>query len=100
MDHEGSQVAAWLKRSYRITAFVLRYRLGPDYHHPIELGDAQRAIRYVRAHAVEYGVKPDRIGVWGFSAGGHLASSTGTHFDAGKQGSSDESIAKAAVRIS
>jgi acetyl esterase/lipase len=61
----------------------LKYRLGQKYHHPIELGDAQRAIRYVRLHAAEYGYDPNRIGIWGFSAGGHLASSTGTHFDAG-----------------
>jgi acetyl esterase/lipase len=88
IDHEGSQIAAWLN-SYGIPAFVLRYRLGPKYHHPIELGDAQRAIRYVRAHASEYGIDPHRIGVWGFSAGGHLASSTGTHFDNGKPDSGD-----------
>ncbi|MBV9084780.1 MAG: alpha/beta hydrolase [Acidobacteriaceae bacterium] len=88
MDHEGAQVAAWLN-SYGMTAFVLRYRLGPKYHHPVELGDAQRAIRYVRAHAADYKVDPHRIGVWGFSAGGHLASSTGTHFDSGKPDSND-----------
>ncbi len=88
IDHEGAQIAAWLN-SYGIPAFVLRYRLGPKYHHPIEIGDAQRAIRYVRAHAAEYGIDPHRIGVWGFSAGGHLASSTGTHFDNGKADSSD-----------
>jgi acetyl esterase/lipase len=66
-----------------IAAFVLRYRLGPSYHHPIELGDAQRALRMVRALATEFHVAPDRIGVWGFSAGGHLAATLGTHFDAG-----------------
>ena len=88
VDHEGAQIAAWLN-SYGIPAFVLRYRLGPKYHHPVELGDAQRAIRYVRAHAADYGIDPHRIGVWGFSAGGHLASSTGTHFDSGKADSSD-----------
>ncbi len=88
MDHEGAQVAAWLN-SYGINAFVLRYRLGPKYHHPVELGDAQRAVRWVRAHAGEYGFNPDRIGVWGFSAGGHLASSVGTHFDAGNASSTD-----------
>lgn len=88
MEHEGSQIAAWLN-SYGISAFVLRYRLGPKYRNPIELGDAQRAIRYVRAHAAEYGIDPHRIGIWGFSAGGHLASSAETHFDAGKADSSD-----------
>jgi acetyl esterase/lipase len=88
IDHEGAQIAAWLN-SYGIPAFVLRYRLGPRYHHPIELGDAQRAIRWVRAHAKDYGVDPHRLGVWGFSAGGHLASTAGTHFDSGKPDSSD-----------
>jgi acetyl esterase/lipase len=88
MDHEGHQIAAWLN-SYGISAFVLRYRLGPKYHHPVELDDAQRAIRYVRAHAAEFGIDPHRIGVWGFSAGGHLASSTGTHFDTGNPNSAD-----------
>jgi acetyl esterase/lipase len=88
IDHEGQQIAAWLN-SYGISAFVLRYRLGPKYHHPVELGDAQRAIRYVRAHAAEFGIDSHRIGVWGFSAGGHLASSIGTHFDNGNTNSSD-----------
>ncbi len=87
-DHEGAQIADWLN-SYGISAFVLRYRLGPKYHHPIELGDAQRAVRYVKLHAGEYGIDAHKIGVWGFSAGGHLASSVGTHFDAGKSDSSD-----------
>jgi acetyl esterase/lipase len=81
-EKEGTNIAEWLN-GYGISAFVLKYRLGPKYHHPIELGDAQRAIRYVRLHAAEYGYDPNRIGIWGFSAGGHLASSTGTHFDAG-----------------
>lgn len=88
MDHEGSQIAAWLN-SYGISAFVLRYRLGPKYHHPIEMGDGQRAIRYVRSHAAEFGIDPGRIGVWGFSAGGHLAATVGTHFDAGKPDAAD-----------
>jgi len=88
IDYEGYQVAAWLN-SYGITAFVLRYRLGPKYHHPVELGDAQRAIRYVRMHAAELGIDPHRIGVWGFSAGGHLAASTGTHFDSGNASNPD-----------
>jgi len=82
MDHEGKQIAEWLN-ARGIAAFVLRYRLGPSYHHPIELGDAQRALRMVRALATDFRVAPDRIGVWGFSAGGHLAATLGTHFDAG-----------------
>jgi len=88
VDHEGVQVARWLN-SLGVTAFVLRYRLGPRYHHPVELGDAQRAIRTVRSRAAEYALRPDRIGVMGFSAGGHLAATTGTHFDAGQAGSAD-----------
>lgn len=88
MDKEGDQVARWLN-SLGVTAFVLKYRLGPKYHHPIELGDAQRAIRTVRSRAAEYRVEPDRIGIMGFSAGGHLASSAGTHFDAGNPAAPD-----------
>ncbi len=88
IDHEGAQIAAWLN-SYGITAFVLRYRLGPVYHHPIELGDAQRAIRWVRAHAHQYGVNADQIGIWGFSAGGHLAATAATHSDSGNPAATD-----------
>jgi len=88
MDHEGKQIAEWLN-ARGIAAFVLKYRLGPRYHHPIELGDAQRALRTVRAQAAEFRVAPDRIGVWGFSAGGHLASTLGTHFDAGDPNAPD-----------
>ncbi len=87
-NHEGRQIANWLN-SYGIAAFVLKYRLGPRYHHPIELGDAQRAIRTVRSRAKEFAIESDRVGIWGFSAGGHLASTTGTHFDAGKADAPD-----------
>jgi acetyl esterase/lipase len=79
MDHEGAQVATWLN-SLGITAFVLKYRLGPKYHHPAEMSDVQKALRTVRARAAEYGVAADKIGVLGFSAGGHLASTAATHF--------------------
>jgi len=88
MNHEGWQVAYWLNAA-GVSAFVLKYRLGPRYHHPIELGDAQRAIRLVRAHAAEYGLKPDRIGMMGFSAGGHLTSTAETHFDSGDPNAPD-----------
>jgi acetyl esterase/lipase len=88
MNYEGRQVANWFNAA-GIPAFVLKYRLGPRYHHPIELGDAQRAIRYVRAHAADYGIKPDRIGMLGFSAGGHLTSTAETHFDAGDPNAAD-----------
>lgn len=80
MDKEGDQIARWLN-SIGVAAFVLKYRLGPKYHHPVELGDAQRAIRTVRQKANEYRLLPDHIGIMGFSAGGHLASTAGTHFD-------------------
>lgn len=82
MNHEGRQVANWLN-SLGVTAFVLKYRLGPRYHHPIELGDAQRAIRIVRSQAQEFGISPDRVGIMGFSAGGHLAATAATHFETG-----------------
>ena len=88
MNHEGRQVASYLN-SMGIVAFVLKYRLGPRYHHPVELGDAQRAIRTVRAKAAEWRIAPDRIGIMGFSAGGHLAATASTHFDAGKADADD-----------
>jgi len=87
-DHEGRPVAEWLN-SIGITAFVLKYRLGPRYHHPSPLHDAARAIRLVRARAAEWQIDPKRIGILGFSAGGHVASTIGTHFDAGQPNSSD-----------
>jgi len=88
MNNEGRAPANYLN-TLGIAAFVLRYRLGPRYHHPIEIGDAQRAIRLVRSRAAEWHIAPDRIGMMGFSAGGHLASSAATHFDAGKADAAD-----------
>jgi acetyl esterase/lipase len=88
MNHEGRQVAGYLN-SLGMAAFVLRYRLGPRYHYPIELQDAQRAIRTLRAHAAEWRIDPARIGIMGFSAGGHLAMLASTHFDTGLTSSSD-----------
>ena len=88
MDHEGRQVAAYFN-AMGVSAFVLKYRLGPKYRHPIELGDAQRAIRLVRTRAQEFGVLPDRIGMMGFSAGGHLTATAGTHFDSGTADAAD-----------
>jgi acetyl esterase/lipase len=87
-NHEGRQVANYLN-SLGMAAFVLRYRLGPRYHHPIELGDAQRAVRTLRTHAAEWRLDPARIGILGFSAGGHLAMTASTRFDAGNPGASD-----------
>jgi len=81
MDHEGEQVARWLN-SLGIAAFVLKYRLGPRYHHPAMINDAEQAIKIVRGRAAEFGIAPDRIGIWGFSAGGHLAATASTHFTA------------------
>lgn len=88
MNHEGRQVANYLN-SMGVMAFVLKYRLGPEYHHPVELGDAQRAIRMLRSHATEWRIAADRIGIMGFSAGGHLAMSASTHFDPGDAGAVD-----------
>src|SRR4051812_28961682 len=68
-EHEGTEVAEWL-RSIGVSAFVLKYRLGPKYHHPAMLNDAQRAIRTVRGRGQEWGVDPKRVAILGFSAGG------------------------------
>lgn len=87
--HEATPIGQWLAKN-GITAFVLRYRLGSQgYHHPIELGDASRAIRFVRANAKEWKLDPQRIGILGFSAGGHLASSVATHWDEGDAKATD-----------
>ena len=88
LGHEGQQIARWLN-SMGIAAFVLKYRLGPRYRHPAPLEDAQRALRWVRYSAGKYGVTPNQIGIWGFSAGGHLASTLGTHFNAGEANAPD-----------
>jgi acetyl esterase/lipase len=95
-NHEGRQVANFLN-SLGMAAFVLRYRLGPKYHHPIQLGDAQRAIRTVRAKAAEWRIDPLRIGIMGFSAGGHLAMTASTMFDGGRADAPDP-IDRAASR--
>lgn len=86
--HEGRPVAEWLN-SIGIAGFVLKYRLGPRYHHPCQLQDASRAVRMVRARATEWKIDPSKVGILGFSAGGHLASTVGTHFDAGDKNSND-----------
>ena len=79
MEKEGFAVARWLNER-GVAAFVLQYRLGPKYHHPAELTDGLRAIRTVRANAAKWGVAPDHVGMWGFSAGGHLTATAGTMF--------------------
>jgi len=89
MDHEGHQIARWLN-DHGIAAFICDYRhKGKGYGHPAPLQDAQRALRTVRARGAEFGVQPNKIGILGFSAGGHLASSAATHFDSGNAKSTD-----------
>ena len=80
MDHEGKQIAEWLN-SIGVSAFVLKYRLGPRYHHPAMLDDAKQGMRMIRERAASMKLDPHKVGVMGFSAGGHLASTLATHFD-------------------
>lgn len=87
-DHEGAQVAKWFNR-IGVAGFVLRYRHAPKYRHPTPIGDAQRALRFVRANSEKFGVAKNRLGVMGFSAGGHLASTSATHFDLGQKDAKD-----------
>ncbi len=89
MDHEGHQIAQWFN-SLGVAGFIVDYRhRGKGYAHPAPLQDAQRAIRTVRARAPEWNVDPVKIGIMGFSAGGHLASTAGTHFDQGNPAADD-----------
>jgi len=89
MGHEGHDIARWLN-TFGVSGIIVDYRhRGRGYGHPAPLQDAQRAIRTVRAGAEDLGVRPDRIGIIGFSAGGHLASTAGTHFDAGDSDAAD-----------
>ncbi len=92
-DHEGTQVADWLN-ARGVHAFILKYRTVNESKiaPPLEPGpmlDVQQAIRTVRAHAKQYGIDPTKIGVWGFSAGGNVASTAATHFDKGKPDAED-----------
>jgi acetyl esterase/lipase len=83
MDHEGHQIGQWLN-SFGVAGFIVSYRhrnSGAGYGHPAPIQDAQRAIQTVRSRAKEWGVDPNRIGILGFSAGGHLASTAATHFN-------------------
>lgn len=88
MDHEGHQVAAWLN-TLGVTGCILKYRLDRRYQHPAMLHDVARAIRTVRSHTGDWKVDGSRIGVLGFSAGGHLASTAATHLDDGDPKSAD-----------
>ena len=87
MTYEGSDVAKWLNEQ-GVAGIVLKYRVSP-YRHPAPLLDAQRAMRIVRSRAAELKLDPKRIGVMGFSAGGHVASTLGTHFDDGDPKAAD-----------
>ena len=86
-DHEGEPIAQWLNQ-IGLSAFVVHYRTAP-VKHPYPLMDAKRAIRLVRYYAAEWNLDPERIGVLGFSAGGHLVSTACTHFDYGDPESED-----------
>src|SRR5580698_8372885 len=87
--HEWNDYALWLNQ-HGVTCFVLKYRLGSHgYHHPAELNDAARAVRWVRANADDYKIDTHRVGIMGSSAGGHLAATLMTHFDAGDASASD-----------
>ena len=88
IEKEGFQVARWLN-SLGISAFVLKYRLGPRYRHPAPVTDAKRAMRWVRANAPRYGIDPLAIGMVGFSAGGHLAATVATRYDGGRSAPDD-----------
>lgn len=90
IDHDGEAdpAARWLT-SLGVTAFVLNYRLAPAYRHPAPMQDAQRALRWVRANAARYGIDARRVGVLGFSAGGHLAATVATHNDKGDPAAPD-----------
>ncbi|MFO0845953.1 MAG: alpha/beta hydrolase [Gemmataceae bacterium] len=88
MGHEGTEIADWLVER-GVAAFVLEYRLGPRYRHPVPLQDAQRAVRLARHKAKELGLDPGRVGIWGFSAGGHLVSTASTRFDRGNPDAAD-----------
>ncbi|WP_425614941.1 alpha/beta hydrolase [Anatilimnocola sp. NA78] len=97
MDHEGKQIGEWLN-SNGITALICDYRhRGKGYGHPAPLQDVQRAIRTARSRAKDLGIEPNKIGVLGFSAGGHLASTAVTHFDNGDDKSEDP-IARVSCR--
>lgn len=87
--HEGKDYALWLNQQ-GVAAFVLKYRLGSHgYRHPRMLEDAARAVRTVRSRSSEWNIDTTRIGIMGSSAGGHLASTLLTHFDAGNASAAD-----------
>jgi len=85
---EGSTIGQWLADN-GVTAFVLKYRISPQYHYPAEFDDVERAIRLVRSNAPDWNLDPNRLGIIGFSAGGHLASMAATHFSDGDPKATD-----------
>jgi acetyl esterase/lipase len=90
IDHEGHQIARWANEM-GLAGIIVSYRhRNRGYGHPAPMLDAQRAIRLTRHHAVDWNIDPHRVGVLGFSAGGHLASTVLTHFDEGNSDASDE----------
>jgi len=105
MEKEGHKFARWLN-SMGVTAFVLKYRLGDRYDHPAPLRDARRALRYVHARSEALGIDPDRVGVMGFSAGGHLAATAATlagrdfaaHPKSTSSGASEDSLSRHSAR--
>jgi acetyl esterase/lipase len=84
VDHEGKQVAEWFN-GFGVSVFVLKYRLGPRYRHPAPLDDARRAMRMIRERAGRLGLDAKRVGVMGFSAGGHLASTLSTLYKSAEE---------------
>ena len=87
MGYEGEEFAQWLVKQ-GITGIVLKYRM-PNQHDRIPMTDALRAMKWIRSRSEEWGIDPAKVGIAGFSAGGHLASTVSTHFDSGKSGTTD-----------
>lgn len=94
-DHEGKEIAKWFN-TIGVSAFVLDYRTTP-YKHPCPLMDAQRAIQFVRAKADQFNIDPNKVGITGFSAGGHLAASAATYFLRGN-GQAEDPISRISSR--
>jgi acetyl esterase/lipase len=88
-DHEGHEIAKWANSLGMAGVIVLYRHRGRGYGHPAPLLDAQRAIRFTRHHAADWKIDPARVGMIGFSAGGHLTSTVLTHFDAGQADAAD-----------
>jgi acetyl esterase/lipase len=87
-EKEGGVEARWLSE-HGVTAFVLQYRLGPEYEFPAPMLDGARAVRWVRSQAASLGINPGKVGVWGFSAGGHLAGYMASIHDGGNASAQD-----------